>query len=200
MDFISHYDINQRAVERFAAIGRAASRWSASPRLPLNFLCASLRLCAFALRYFFSIGAKGSGITSEQKTHVTQAEYESLAAFRYVLRKFMRFSEEAAQSAGLTPQQHQALLTIKGFPGRDSVTVGELAEWLQIKHHSAVGLVNRLVAQDLVERKAATEDRRQVYISLTERGTALLSELTAAHKEEVQRIGTTLKELLERLK
>ncbi len=130
---------------------------------------------------------------------MTQEEYETLAAFRYHLRQFLRFSEEAAQNVGLTPQQHQALLTIKGFPARDYVTIGELAEWLQIKHHSAVGLVNRLVAQELVTRKAALEDRRQVFITLTPQGTDLLSELTAAHKEEVRRIRITLQELLDRL-
>src|SRR6476659_1509253 len=92
-------------------------------------------------------------ITTKKST-VSQEEYETLAAFRYQLRQFLRFSEEAAKSVGLTPQQNQALLTIKGFPARDYVTIGELAEWLQIKHHSAVGLVNRLVAQDLVTRKA----------------------------------------------
>ena len=130
---------------------------------------------------------------------MSQEEYETLAAFRYQLRQFLRFSEEAAQSVGLTPQQHQALLTIKGFPARDYVTIGELAEWLQIKHHSAVGLVNRLVAQDLVTRKAGIEDRRQVYITLTSQGIELLSELTAAHKEEVHRIRTTLQQLLDGL-
>lgn len=92
------------------------------------------------------------------------------------------------------------MLTIKGFPGRDYVTVGELAEWLQIKHHSAVGLVNRLVAQGLVMRNAGTEDRRQVYISLTAHGLELLSELTAAHKAEIRRVRTTLETLMDRLK
>lgn len=122
-----------------------------------------------------------------------------MAAFRYHLRRFLHFSEEAAQQVGLAPQQHQAMLTIKGFPGRDYVTIGELAEWLQIKHHSAVGLVNRLVGQGLVTRNAGTEDRRQVYISLTEHGIELLSELTAAHKAEVRRVRTTLQELMDRL-
>lgn len=130
---------------------------------------------------------------------ISQEEYETLAAFRHYLRQFLRFSEKAAQNVGITPQQHQALLTIKGFPGRDYVTVGELAEWLQIKHHSAVGLVNRLAAQELVIRKSSTEDRRQVFIALTPRGDELLRELTVAHKEELRRIRVTLQELLERL-
>lgn len=133
------------------------------------------------------------------KRAVSQEEYETLAAFRHSLRQFLIFSEEAARNVGLTPQHHQALLTIKGFPGRDYVTVGELAEQLHIKHHSAVGLVNRLVAQGLVTRRPSTEDRRQVWITLTPHGEDLLSDLTVVHKEEVRRIRITLQELLERL-
>src|SRR5260221_2588954 len=79
-----------------------------------------------------------------------KAQYETLAAFRYALRRFIRFSEKAAEVAGITPQQHQALLAIKGFPGRDRVAVGELAERLQLHHHSTVGLIDRLVAEKLV--------------------------------------------------
>jgi DNA-binding MarR family transcriptional regulator len=95
-------------------------------------------------------------------TRVTKAEYEALAAFRYSLRQFLSFSESAAASAGVTPRQYQALLAIKGFPGRDSATIGELAEQLQIAHHSAVGLVDRLGAQNLVVRVAGNQDRREV--------------------------------------
>lgn len=72
-----------------------------------------------------------------------KSDYEALAAFRYALRQFLRFSEDAAATEGLSPQQHQALLAIKGFPGRDSVTIGELAEKLQVRHNSAIGLVDR---------------------------------------------------------
>ena len=70
---------------------------------------------------------------------LSKSQYELLAAFRYALRQFLHFSEEAARAAGITPQQHQALLAVKGFPGRDCVTVGELAERLQLRHHSAAG-------------------------------------------------------------
>src|SRR5262245_13154175 len=132
-------------------------------------------------------------------TPVNKAEYEMLAAFRYALRQFLHFSEQAAQAAGLTPQQHQALLAIKGFPGRERITVGELAERLQIEPHSAVGLVNRLAAQELVVREPALADRRQVYISLTGQGAALLEQLTIAHKEELRRIKPQLNLLLEQL-
>ena len=123
---------------------------------------------------------------------VTKAEYEVLAAFRYNLRQFLHFSESAAESAGVTPRQHQALLAIKGFPGRDSVTIGELAEQLQIAHHSAVGLVDRLSFQKLIIREASTEDRRQVYVRLTAHGTEVLEKLTNAHKDELRRLGTQL--------
>jgi DNA-binding MarR family transcriptional regulator len=104
---------------------------------------------------------------------VTKQEYETLATFRYNLRHFLRFSESAAESAGLTSRQYQALLAIKGFPARDCVTVGELAQQLQIAHHSAVGLADRLALQKLVFREASTEDRRQVYVKLTARGEEL---------------------------
>jgi len=130
---------------------------------------------------------------------MSQADYEALGAFRYALRQFLHFSETAAQAAGLTPQQHQALLAIKGFPGGAQVTIGELAERLQIRHHSAVGLVDRLAAQKLVVREAAQTDRRQVCVALTEHGEQLLESLSVAHREELRRIGPNLKELLAQL-
>lgn len=122
-----------------------------------------------------------------------------LAAFRYALRQFLRFSEESARSVGIEPQQHQALLAIMGFPGRDRITISELAERLQIRHHSAVGLVDRLVAQGLVGRESAMDDRRQVYVRLTARGDTLLEQLTTAHREELRRLGPQLSAILERL-
>ncbi|WP_395751030.1 MarR family winged helix-turn-helix transcriptional regulator [Prosthecobacter sp.] len=133
------------------------------------------------------------------RKRISKSQYENLAAFRYALRKFLRFSEDAAVAAGLTPQQHQALLAIKGFPGRDHVTVGELAERLQIKHHSAVGLIDRLVLEELVERETSAEDRRRVDIRLTERGEGMLEELAALHREQLKRIGPELSSLLQRL-
>jgi len=130
---------------------------------------------------------------------VTDEEYETLAAFRYELRRFLRFSEAAAEAVGLTPQQHQALLTVRGFAGPGAMTVGELAERLQIKPHSAVGLVNRLSEQGLITRHASPDDRRRVLLTLTPHGNELLAELTTAHKEEMRRMRTTLRELLERI-
>jgi DNA-binding MarR family transcriptional regulator len=129
-------------------------------------------------------------------TKVSKADYETLAAFRYALRQFLRFSEEAAGKVGLTPQQHQALLAIKGYPGRDYVTIGELAERLRIRHHSVVGLVDRLETQNLVARQGAEADRRQVYVTVTPHGVSLLEQIAAAHRTELQRIGPQLRQLL----
>src|SRR5262249_11054777 len=115
-------------------------------------------------------------------------DYEALASFRYALRKFFRFSEEAASRAGLTTRQYQALLTIRGFPGRDEVTIGEIAEWLQIRHHSAVGLVDRLVSQKVVVRNRGKKDKRQVYIRLTPKGQRILEKLARLHQDELKRL------------
>src|ERR1700742_1541303 len=101
---------------------------------------------------------------------LNKAQYEALASFRYALRRFLHFSEAAALVAGITPQQHQALLAIKGYPKRDSVTIGELAERLQLRHHSAVGLVDRLAGEKLVVRKTSATDRRRVMVQLASRG------------------------------
>jgi len=128
-----------------------------------------------------------------------KAQYETLAAFRYALRRFIHFSETAAAAAGITPQHHQALLAIKGFPGRDCVTVGELAERLQLRHHSVVGLVDRLVVEKFVVRSPSAEDRRRVLIRLTPRGEKTLEKISAMHREQLKRIGPELSLLLERL-
>ncbi len=136
-------------------------------------------------------------MTARQPT--TKAEYEILAEFRYALRRFLRFSEAAAAEVGLTPQQHQALLAIKGFPGRDKITVGELAERLQIRHHSAVGLADRLQEDRLIKRSPGTDDRRQVYISLTAHGDAVIEKLSALHHEQLRRLSPQLRALVGQL-
>lgn len=133
------------------------------------------------------------------KKHISKKQYEMLASFRFALRQFLRFSEDAAQAAGVTPQQHQALLVIKGFPERDHVTVGEFAERLQIAHHSAVGLIDRLMTEELVERVPSSEDRRKVHIHLTGRGEEVLENLTEAHREQLRRIGPELTGILTQL-
>jgi DNA-binding MarR family transcriptional regulator len=130
---------------------------------------------------------------------LTKADYEALARFRYHLRQFLSFSEKAAVAAGLTPRQHQALLAIKGFPRRDEVTVGELAEQLQIAHHTTVELADRLVAQGLITRIPGSQDRRTVFLRVARKGETLLTRLSIAHRTEIQRIGPRLQALLEDL-
>lgn len=132
--------------------------------------------------------------------NVSQAEYETLADLRYSLRQFLRFSEEAAHRAGVAPQQHQALLAIKGLPARRQITIKELAERLQIRHHSAVGLVDRLVKKRFIVREHHGSDRRQVYLALTKRGEQTLEKLSSAHKEQLRRIGPHIESLLKRLR
>ena len=133
------------------------------------------------------------------KRKLSKDQYELLGAFRYALRRFLHFSETAAHATGVTPQHHQALLAIKGFPGRDRITMGELAERLQIRHHSAVGLVDRLVADKLVRRESASNDRRQVYIRLTRRGESVLERLSELHHTQVRTLGPELRRMLARL-
>jgi DNA-binding MarR family transcriptional regulator len=130
----------------------------------------------------------------------TQQHYATLAAWRHALRQFLKFSQTAARSAGIPPQQHQALLAIKGFPDRDYVTVGELAERLDLKHHSAVGLVDRLAQRQLVQRDASTSDRRRIEVRLTRRGEALIARLSAAHLRELRQLRPELERLLAAVK
>lgn len=112
--------------------------------------------------------------------------------FRYVLRRFMRASEEAAYREGLTPQQHQLLLALKGFPGRDYANVSELADRLQACAHGVVGLVDRLERDGLVTRRRSQEDRRQVYIHLTPIGEQALARLSYEHLRELTNIRALL--------
>ena len=132
---------------------------------------------------------------------VSQADYERLAAFRYAMRRFLRFSEEAAIAAGIPPQQHQALLAIKGFrsEGAQPMYLGDLAEWLQIAPHTAVGLVNRLVKEELVNKEQGTRDRRQMQLSLTEHGESVLESLSVTHREELRCLTPQLRQLLDQI-
>ncbi len=118
----------------------------------------------------------------------SQSDIRNLARFRYAIRKFWRFSEEAARKAGLTPQHYQLLLGIAGFTDDDSVTVSQLAEFLQVRHHSAVGLVDRAQAMGLVHRELNPHDRREVKVSLTPDGVRKLRALAALHHTELLRM------------
>jgi DNA-binding MarR family transcriptional regulator len=129
---------------------------------------------------------------------ITVLDYEALAEFRYQIRKFLHFSETAAREAGMEPHQHQLLLAIRGFSGpAEPPSIGILAERLQIQHHSAVELVDRLVERGLVTRSRGPSDRRQVRIHLTPRGESELEKLTAYHLAELRTNGPALVNVLE---
>jgi DNA-binding MarR family transcriptional regulator len=111
-----------------------------------------------------------------------------LARFRYELRRFLRFSEKAARGCGVTPQQHQLMLGVAGFTDRGTATISELAEFLQERNNSVVGLVERAVESGLVTRQPGALDRRQVVVSLTPRGERVLARLSRLHHDEAQRV------------
>ncbi len=127
------------------------------------------------------------------------ADYEALAAFRLALRRFLAFSEAGARKAGLTSQQHQALLAIKGgCPGRDAINVGELADQLLLKHHSAVGLVSRMAKAGLVRGERSAEDRRKVILRLTPEGERLLAKVSGHNLVELRRASRGFSRLFQR--
>jgi len=130
------------------------------------------------------------------QTRITKSHYESLAALRHALRRFLNFSQDAARQSGLTPQQHQALLAIKGFPRRDYVSVTELAEGLQLRHHSTVGLVDRLVRARLLRRTPSVADRRRVELRLTAQGEKVIEKLSSTHLRELRQFGPELHRLI----
>ena len=123
---------------------------------------------------------------------LSKADFEALARFRFGLRRYLRFSEEIVRGHGLTPQQYQLLLALKGFPERDWATVGELAERLQLRHHSVVELIDRAQKQQLVARRTYPEDARVVRVVLTPEGESTLGRLAALHRDELRRMETIL--------
>jgi DNA-binding MarR family transcriptional regulator len=129
---------------------------------------------------------------------VPDKDYETLARFRYELRHFLRFSEEAAADAGLTPQQHQALLAIRAQPSGEML-VGTLAERLLLRPHSATELVNRLEKLGLVERRQLEDDRRKVCVAITRCGRDALGSLAASHRAELRRMRPMLEGLIDRM-
>jgi DNA-binding MarR family transcriptional regulator len=129
---------------------------------------------------------------------LTLSDYESLAELRHQIRLFLSFSEQAARAAGLEPRQHQLMLGLKGLPAKARPTIGELAERLQIQHHSAVELVNRLAAAGYIRRARAGEDRREVLLSLTPKGERVLRQLSLHHRAELRSAGPALVKALRR--
>ena len=130
---------------------------------------------------------------------LTSQDFESLAEFRQLIRRFLHFSEQAARNAGLEPKQHQLLLALKGLPDNVRPRIAELAERLHIQHHSAVELVNRLESAGFVRRQRASEDRREVLLYLTSHGEKVLQQLSLDHREELRSQGPELLEALQQL-
>ncbi|HEY0639600.1 MAG TPA: helix-turn-helix domain-containing protein [Pseudonocardiaceae bacterium] len=123
---------------------------------------------------------------------LTKRDFEALARFRFGIRHYLHFSEGAVRAHGLTPQQYQLLLALKGFPGREWATPRELAERLQLRHHSVVELVNRAEKRGLVRRTPDPADARAVRVLLSPEGEAVLARLSALHRDELRRIGPVL--------
>lgn len=115
-------------------------------------------------------------------------DYAKLLGFRSDLRRFLRWSEEQAKAEGLTPGQHQLLLAVKGHRSPDAPTIGEIAEYLALRHHSAVGLVNRAVKSGLVERTRDQQDHRVIRLHLTPMGDDLIRRLSRAHLNELRQL------------
>jgi DNA-binding MarR family transcriptional regulator len=130
---------------------------------------------------------------------IAPADYEALAGFRHAVRRYLAFAETGARSVGLTSQQHQALLAIKAHTLTRSMTIGDLAAQLLIKHHSAVELVGRLQKAGFTERVTDLEDRRRVLVSLTEEGERVLAALSSNNLKELRLISPAFAGLLEQL-
>jgi DNA-binding MarR family transcriptional regulator len=152
-------------------------------------------------RYTIPITSKQLGsalyrVTIYLMKDLSLEEYRALAEFRYQIRRFLCISEEQVRTAGMEPQQHQLLLAIRGLPDGDTAIIGELAERLQLKHHSTVELVDRLEKLGYVARAASKHDRRQVIVHLTQAGATILRKLSLAHHQELEAAGPRLAKAL----
>ena len=128
-------------------------------------------------------------------------DYEGLANFRYLLRKFLRFSKDFLRAtAGLNPEQYEALLAVKAFAAPVGLTISELSERLQVKHHSAVNIVDRLAERKLITREAGETDRRRRHVQLTAKGEKLIEELAPVHRKEIRMRSAEMIKVLERLR
>jgi DNA-binding MarR family transcriptional regulator len=130
---------------------------------------------------------------------LSDRDYANLAETRRLLRRYLAFSEHAAETAGLEPRQYQLLLMLRGL-GRDGVaSVSQLADWLQVRHHSAVGLVDRMTLRGLVERRRDAQDGRRVLVGLTPNGHSALKGLAVLHRSELRRLAPSLRTTIEQL-
>jgi DNA-binding MarR family transcriptional regulator len=130
---------------------------------------------------------------------LTLSDYQALAEFRFQIRRFLHFSEQAVKQSGLERGQYQLMLAIKGIPPGVRPRIRELANRMQIRHHSAVELVNRLEAGGFVQRTRAQDDRREVLLALTPQGEKVLAELALHHREELRNAGPELVTALRRI-
>jgi DNA-binding MarR family transcriptional regulator len=131
--------------------------------------------------------------------NLTLQDYQSLAEFRHQIRRYLRFSEKMVRNADLEPRQYQLLLALKGLPPAVRPRIAELAEQLQIQHHSAVELVDRLENSGLVRRERGTNDRREVLVMVTPAGEKVIRELVIHHRTELSSRGPALLEALHRV-
>jgi DNA-binding MarR family transcriptional regulator len=142
----------------------------------------------------------GATLRPANMTTLQRQDYDALAAFRYGLRKFLRFSKKLLHtSVDLTPEQYEALLALKTCPSDEGLLVGQVSERLQVKPHTAVALTDKLVARGLVTKERAEQDRRQVYVKLTPSGQTLLEALAAVHRDEIRRHAPEMIEALRHL-
>jgi DNA-binding MarR family transcriptional regulator len=141
-----------------------------------------------------------SGSVRAKKRKLTAADYDALAALRYALRKFLRFSKEfLLAEAQLTPEQYEAMLALKAFAAPGGMVVGDLSERLQVKHHTAVSLTDKLVARKLVTKQRHKTDRRNVCVRLTPAGSEVLARTAAVHRDELRRRSAEMMDALKRL-
>jgi DNA-binding MarR family transcriptional regulator len=127
------------------------------------------------------------------------SNYQALAEFRYQIRRFLHFSEQVARESGVEPQQHQLMLAVKGAPDGAEPRIGYLAERLQIQHHSAVELTDRLVRKGLIQKVRSSDDRREVHVRLTSTGERVLRELTVHNRAELRSAAPALVAALRRI-
>jgi DNA-binding MarR family transcriptional regulator len=150
----------------------------------------ALELQAKCRATILAIVTKAPRLAMERSLNLS--DYQSLAELRHQIRRFLHFSEQNARNAGLEPRQHQLMLALKGLPADRRPRVAEIAERLQIQHHSAVELLNRLADSGLVRRHRGTHDRREVLLSLTPQGEKVLQELSLQHRAELRNAGPAL--------
>src|SRR4051794_18592377 len=125
-----------------------------------------------------------------------ELDFEALLEFRTALRRFNHWSEQQAKEVGLTHAQHQLLLAVKGHPGNQPPTIGDVADYLLLRHHSAVELVNRAQAGDLIERERDSVDGRMVRLRLTAKGEGCLEKLTMLHVNELRQLAPLLQHVV----